>query len=154
MFEPSTQDLESSEVQLKKEGKCLTFILASEGCGREILKIRGILDYKGITDVPNTPDYNLQSGTQPFMDPIQISESCDSINDTLGDLMEDIDSRGLNYLGITQNSNAVWAEGYKSFGGNPAAEIHNNYGWGAPGRKDTLPGYNINDYFDYGGVAP
>ena len=41
----------------KKEGKYLTFALANEEYGLEILKVREIIGYMEITSVPQTPAY-------------------------------------------------------------------------------------------------
>ncbi len=69
-----------SEVQTKqltaqadKEGKYLTFALANEEYGLEILKVREIIGYMEVTAVPQTPHYvrgviNLRGQVIPVMD--------------------------------------------------------------------------------------
>ena len=56
-----------------KEGKYLTFALGSEEYGLEILKVREIIGYMGITAVPQTPHYvkgviNLRGQVIPVID--------------------------------------------------------------------------------------
>ena len=56
-----------------KEGKYLTFALGSEEYGLEILKVREIIGYMGITAVPQTPQYvkgviNLRGQVIPVID--------------------------------------------------------------------------------------
>jgi len=56
-----------------KEGKYLTFVLANEEFGLEILKVREIIGYMDITSVPQTPDYvkgviNLRGQVIPVVD--------------------------------------------------------------------------------------
>ena len=58
---------------LEKEGKYLTFALASEEYGLEILKVREIIGYMDITAVPQTPAYvkgviNLRGQVIPVVD--------------------------------------------------------------------------------------
>ena len=58
---------------LEKEGKYLTFALDNEEYGLEILKVREIIGYMGITAVPQTPDYvkgviNLRGQVIPVID--------------------------------------------------------------------------------------
>mgnify|MGYP006287978301 FL=1 len=58
---------------LDKEGKYLTFALAKEEYGLEILKVREIIGYMDITAVPQTPDYvkgviNLRGQVIPVID--------------------------------------------------------------------------------------
>jgi purine-binding chemotaxis protein CheW len=65
--EQSTQGL------LDKEGKYLTFALAHEQYGLEILKVREIIGYMEITAVPQTPSYvkgviNLRGQVIPVVD--------------------------------------------------------------------------------------
>ena len=65
-------------VQLNKpivqmQGKYLTFVLADEEYGLEILKVREIIGYMDITAVPQTPDYvrgviNLRGQIVPVVD--------------------------------------------------------------------------------------
>ena len=58
---------------MEKEGKYLTFALAREEYGLEILKVREIIGYMDITAVPQTPDYvkgviNLRGQVIPVID--------------------------------------------------------------------------------------
>jgi purine-binding chemotaxis protein CheW len=58
---------------LNKEGKYLTFVLASEEFGLEILKVREIIGYMDITAVPQTPHHvkgviNLRGQVIPVVD--------------------------------------------------------------------------------------
>lgn len=58
---------------LDREGKYLTFALAHEEYGLEILKVREIIGYMEITAVPQTPDYvkgviNLRGQVIPVVD--------------------------------------------------------------------------------------
>ena len=58
---------------LEKEGKYLTFALANEEYGLEILKVREIIGYMDITAVPQTPSYvkgviNLRGQVIPVID--------------------------------------------------------------------------------------
>jgi len=58
---------------LDKEGKYLTFALAQEEYGLEILKVREIIGYMEITAVPQTPEYvkgviNLRGQVIPVID--------------------------------------------------------------------------------------
>ncbi len=58
---------------LQKEGKYLTFALASEEYGLEILKVREIIGYIDVTAVPQTPHYvkgviNLRGHVIPVID--------------------------------------------------------------------------------------
>ncbi len=58
---------------LKKEGKYLTFALAHEEYGLEILKVREIIGYIAVTAVPQTPHYvkgviNLRGQVIPVID--------------------------------------------------------------------------------------
>ena len=58
---------------MEKEGKYLTFALASEEYGLEILKVREIIGYMEITAVPQTPAYvkgviNLRGQVIPVVD--------------------------------------------------------------------------------------
>jgi purine-binding chemotaxis protein CheW len=57
----------------KREGKYLTFVLAGEDYGLEILKVREIMGILDITTVPHTPDYvkgvvNIRGKVIPIMD--------------------------------------------------------------------------------------
>lgn len=56
-----------------KEGKYLTFALAREEYGLEILKVREIIGYMNITAIPQTPAYvkgviNLRGQVIPVID--------------------------------------------------------------------------------------
>lgn len=58
---------------LAKEGKYLTFILANEGYGLEILKVKEIIGIMNITPIPQTPAYmkgviNLRGRVIPVID--------------------------------------------------------------------------------------
>jgi purine-binding chemotaxis protein CheW len=58
---------------LEKEGKYLTFALANEEYGLEILKVREIIGYIEVTAVPQTPSYikgviNLRGQVIPVID--------------------------------------------------------------------------------------
>jgi purine-binding chemotaxis protein CheW len=69
---PETET-ESKKVLIEKEGKYLTFALANEEYGLEILKVREIIGYMNITAVPQTPDYvngviNLRGQVIPVID--------------------------------------------------------------------------------------
>lgn len=62
-----------SDTSLKKEGKYLTFALAHEEYGLEILKVREIIGYIDVTSVPQTPHYvkgviNLRGQVIPVLD--------------------------------------------------------------------------------------
>jgi purine-binding chemotaxis protein CheW len=57
MTETIVQTEQSSKVLLEKEGKYLTFALANEEYGLEILKVREIIGYMEITAVPQTPEH-------------------------------------------------------------------------------------------------
>jgi purine-binding chemotaxis protein CheW len=52
-----TQTRDASAASLDKEGKYLTFALAHEEYGLEILKVREIIGYIAVTAVPQTPSY-------------------------------------------------------------------------------------------------
>jgi purine-binding chemotaxis protein CheW len=67
------QTEQSNRVLLDKEGKYLTFALAQEEYGLEILKVREIIGYMEITAVPQTPAYvngviNLRGQVIPVID--------------------------------------------------------------------------------------
>jgi purine-binding chemotaxis protein CheW len=69
----AAQTEQSSKVMLDKEGKYLTFALANEEYGLEILKVREIIGYMEITAVPQTPAYvkgviNLRGQVIPVVD--------------------------------------------------------------------------------------
>ena len=67
------QEGANCEALLDKEGKYLTFALANEQYGLEILKVREIIGYMDITSVPRTPGYvkgviNLRGQVIPVLD--------------------------------------------------------------------------------------
>ncbi len=73
MAETLTQTERSGRVLLDKEGKYLTFALAHEEYGLEILKVREIIGYMDITAVPQTPHHvkgviNLRGQVIPVID--------------------------------------------------------------------------------------
>ena len=73
MSEVSVQAEQVSEALLDKEGKYLTFALAQEEYGLEIIKVREIIGYMEITDVPQTPHHvrgviNLRGQVIPVID--------------------------------------------------------------------------------------
>ncbi len=73
MSEIFTQTERSGSVLLEKEGKYLTFALAHEEYGLEILKVREIIGYMDITAVPQTPHHvkgviNLRGQVIPVID--------------------------------------------------------------------------------------
>jgi purine-binding chemotaxis protein CheW len=73
MAERKTQAEASGSALLHKEGKYLTFALAQEEYGLEILKVREIIGYMAITAVPQTPHYvkgviNLRGQVIPVID--------------------------------------------------------------------------------------
>jgi purine-binding chemotaxis protein CheW len=73
MSEMLTQTERSGGVLLGKEGKYLTFALAHEEYGLEILKVREIIGYMDITAVPQTPHHvkgviNLRGQVIPVVD--------------------------------------------------------------------------------------
>ena len=73
MEETLTQTERSGKVLLEKEGKYLTFALAHEEYGLEILKVREIIGYMDITAVPQTPHHvkgviNLRGQVIPVID--------------------------------------------------------------------------------------
>ena len=73
MAETVTQTERSNKALLDKEGKYLTFALANEEYGLEILKVREIFGYMDITAVPQTPEYvkgviNLRGQVIPVID--------------------------------------------------------------------------------------
>ena len=64
---------QGNKTLLEKEGKYLTFALANEEYGLEILKVREIIGYMDITAVPQTPSYvkgviNLRGQVIPVID--------------------------------------------------------------------------------------
>lgn len=69
----AAQTEQSHNAILEKEGKYLTFALANEEYGLEILKVREIIGYMEITAVPQTPVYvkgvvNLRGQVIPVVD--------------------------------------------------------------------------------------
>ncbi len=71
MSDNSTQ--EAQRDQANKTGKYLTFVLAEEEYGLEILKVREIIGVMDITAVPRTPEYvkgviNLRGKVIPVVD--------------------------------------------------------------------------------------
>ncbi|HOV77917.1 MAG TPA: chemotaxis protein CheW, partial [Sedimentisphaerales bacterium] len=57
MSDIATQTKSNNRVMQSKEGKYLTFALAHEEYGLEILKVREIIGYIEVTAVPQTPHY-------------------------------------------------------------------------------------------------
>jgi len=73
MAEAIAQTEQSHNTMLEKEGKYLTFALANEEYGLEILKVRELIGYMEITAVPQTPAYvrgviNLRGQVIPVID--------------------------------------------------------------------------------------
>jgi len=73
MAEITTQTEQLNRAIMEKEGKYLTFALANEEYGLEILKVREIIGYMNITAVPQTPAYvkgviNLRGQVIPVID--------------------------------------------------------------------------------------
>jgi purine-binding chemotaxis protein CheW len=73
MTELTTHNEQLNKAVRDREGKYLTFALASEEYGLEILKVREIIGYMDITAVPQTPDYvkgviNLRGQVIPVID--------------------------------------------------------------------------------------
>ena len=73
MTELTSQTDQSNRALLDKEGKYLTFALANEEYGLEILKVREIFGYMDITAVPQTPHHvkgviNLRGQVIPVID--------------------------------------------------------------------------------------
>ncbi len=69
----ATQTAVTSEQTRQKAGKYLTFVLAEEEYGLEILKVREIIGMMDITAVPRTPSYvkgviNLRGKVIPVVD--------------------------------------------------------------------------------------
>ena len=75
---PAVAEVESvqtavADASKKREGKYLTFVLADEEYGLEILKVREIFGYMEITAIPQTPPYvkgviNLRGKVIPVID--------------------------------------------------------------------------------------
>jgi purine-binding chemotaxis protein CheW len=73
MAQAARQLQQDSNTLQDKEGKYLTFTLAAEDYGLEILKVREIIGMMDITAVPQTPDYvkgviNLRGRVIPVID--------------------------------------------------------------------------------------
>jgi purine-binding chemotaxis protein CheW len=73
MAETAAGAREGHKALLDREGKYLTFALANEEYGLEILKVREIIGYMEITAVPQTPHYikgviNLRGQVIPVVD--------------------------------------------------------------------------------------
>ena len=73
MAATATQDHTERQAMQEKEGKYLTFALAREEYGLEILKVREIIGYIDVTAVPRTPPYvkgviNLRGQVIPVLD--------------------------------------------------------------------------------------
>ena len=73
MTQATTRAKESGPAILDKGGKYLTFALANEEYGLEILKVREIIGYIDVTAVPQTPHYvkgviNLRGQVIPVID--------------------------------------------------------------------------------------
>ena len=73
MTDASTKTMLKEQVLQHKEGKYLTFALANEEYGLEILKVREIIGYMEITAVPQTPHHvkgviNLRGQVIPVID--------------------------------------------------------------------------------------
>ncbi|MBW8017163.1 MAG: purine-binding chemotaxis protein CheW [Planctomycetes bacterium] len=73
MEETASHTEEVNQAIANKEGKYLTFALAHEEYGLEILKVREIIGYMDITAVPQTPDHvkgviNLRGQVIPVVD--------------------------------------------------------------------------------------
>ncbi len=73
MADTITKTGQSGKALLEKEGKYLTFALAQEEYGLEILKVREIIGYMDITAVPQTPSHvkgviNLRGQVIPVID--------------------------------------------------------------------------------------
>jgi len=73
MAQTLTQSQTPSDTLPQKEGKYLTFALAHEEYGLEILKVREIIGYIDVTAVPQTPHYirgviNLRGQVIPVLD--------------------------------------------------------------------------------------
>lgn len=73
MTDTTTTASNPSSTLLDREGKYLTFALANEQYGLEILKVREIIGYIDVTAVPQTPHYvtgviNLRGQVIPVVD--------------------------------------------------------------------------------------
>ena len=77
---------EKSDVGAQLAGKYLTFKLAEEEYGLEILKVQEIIQMQAVTRVPRTPDYvrgviNLRGKVIPVVD-LRTKFGLDSVKDT------------------------------------------------------------------------
>jgi purine-binding chemotaxis protein CheW len=73
MTQTELENKNAAVAQVDKEGKYLTFALANEEYGLEILKVREIIGYIDVTAVPQTPHHikgviNLRGQVIPVMD--------------------------------------------------------------------------------------
>lgn len=73
MTEATERTLTNDVTRMDRAGKYLTFALANEEFGLEILKVREIIGYIGVTAVPQTPHYvkgviNLRGQVIPVID--------------------------------------------------------------------------------------
>jgi purine-binding chemotaxis protein CheW len=73
MAETTTKRQQEQHALHEKEGKYLSFALANEEYGLEILKVREIIGYIDVTAVPQTPPYvkgviNLRGQVIPVVD--------------------------------------------------------------------------------------
>jgi purine-binding chemotaxis protein CheW len=73
VMEPATDAAADADVSRELGGKYLTFMLAGEEYGLEILKVREIIGLMDITKVPQTPDFvegviNLRGKVIPVID--------------------------------------------------------------------------------------
>ena len=73
MTTAAVQNRQEHQAMLEKEGKYLTFALANEEYGLEILKVREIIGYIDVTAVPQTPHHvkgviNLRGQVIPVID--------------------------------------------------------------------------------------
>jgi len=73
MAAATVQNTREQTAMLEKEGKYLTFALANEEYGLEILKVREIIGYIDVTAVPQTPHHvkgviNLRGQVIPVVD--------------------------------------------------------------------------------------
>jgi len=73
MSNATVKEQQAAKVLLDREGKYLTFALAQEEYGLEILKVREIIGYMEITALPQTPYYvkgviNLRGQVIPVVD--------------------------------------------------------------------------------------
>jgi purine-binding chemotaxis protein CheW len=69
----ATENVKEGQVMTQNEGKYLTFALANEEYGLEILKVREIIGYIDVTAIPQMPSYvkgviNLRGQVIPVVD--------------------------------------------------------------------------------------